>query len=794
MITLGSGELRRRWRTAVWTAVAVAVLVGAVLATIAGARRGATALDRYVDDVRVYDGMLFPSGQEQEATVAGLADRPEIVAVEPFTLYTVVPEDEPPTVFTPFMADPGGAFGADYFRWPLVAGRRADPDAPLEVVLGEGLAARYGVGVGDQLHAVSFAKSQEEALQAQLFEFPEPEGPALTFDVVGIAREIFDLAGRPDDTRFVFLTPAFDRAYADRIAVFVRGAAVDIAGGVADGDLGALFGDIELDRSVGGDDVARKIEPPLDAIAVGLFALAAAMTVAGTVVLFQAARRMAVGAADLDGVLEALGATRWGRRVVLVAPMAAGVVAGCAGGIGLAVLASTRFPYGLGGRVEPSPGIDVDVLVLAGGGAAAVMLLVGLTVLAAVPPLLGAEGGAGVAGPKAQPLDLPVPATVGLMMARGRGVRGGRALARSATVAVAVGTGGVLAATVFGGALGRATTDPAIYGWGVSGILTGSESSNIPAGTIDEAALADDDRLAAAATVFFGVETFIDGVPIRSLVVDDLRGHARSVVVHGREPTADDEIALGGQSLADLGLSIGDVAEVRMLPGTRPVPLRVVGQVLFPIPDDAESNAGGALVTAGAARAAGFDEDCSAFDVACSRNYFVDAVDGAEVTDVAAAHLDPDGIAELVLPRPPTEAQLLDAVRGMPGLLAGFLAAAGLLGLVHALSVSVRRRSPELRTLRAVGLTRRQIRGCIAVLAGGHGVAGTVVGLLTGVVVGRVAWGVVADSLHLPVSVPLPLLAVVLASGGALLGCQCVGGLAARASAFDRPANDRDVR
>ena len=104
-------------------------------------------------------------------------------------------------------------------RARVVRGRHTDPSAPLEVEIGENLAADLDLDVGDQLEFVSFTPQQLADPNIGNEEF-NPAGPAVALDVVGIVRRPLDLGSRGAAGGVVVPTPAFVRDYRDRIGSY----------------------------------------------------------------------------------------------------------------------------------------------------------------------------------------------------------------------------------------------------------------------------------------------------------------------------------------------------------------------------------------------------------------------------------------------------------------------------------------------------------------------------------------------------------------------------------------------
>ncbi|GIH71519.1 ABC transporter permease [Sphaerimonospora thailandensis] len=113
----------------------------------------------------------------------------------------------------------------------------------------------------------------------------------------------------------------------------------------------------------------------------------------------------------------------------------------------------------------------------------------------------------------------------------------------------------------------------------------------------------------------------------------------------------------------------------------------------------------------------------------------------------------------------------VDQLLGLVNALLGLAVLIALLGVVNTLALSVLERTRELGLLRAVGMTRRQVRACIrweAVLVAAIGsVLGTVLGLLIGMAAARALAGEGITVLQVPIAQPL-VYAVVGAAAGIL--------------------------
>jgi predicted lysophospholipase L1 biosynthesis ABC-type transport system permease subunit len=111
------------------------------------------------------------------------------------------------------------------------------------------------------------------------------------------------------------------------------------------------------------------------------------------------------------------------------------------------------------------------------------------------------------------------------------------------------------------------------------------------------------------------------------------------------------------------------------------------------------------------------------------------------------------------VPEPSTVDNLRQA-GAVPLVLAGFLALLGGGGLAHAVVVSLRARRRDLSVVRSLGLGARAARGSLRWAAVMLALAGAVVGVPLGLLLGRAVWDTTADSLGVVHEHALPLVAV----------------------------------
>src|SRR4051812_37828794 len=158
---IAARALRRDWRGMVVAIVLVGLVGAFVLSTLAGARRSSTAFDRFRRESRAADVELaldsVPPAQmrefERSPGVAGVG----VLRADGVFLPSV-PE------LLAIGATVDGRVGTLVDRGRLIAGRAADPSRADEVAVGEALAARLHVKVGDTIGFVSYTPRQVAAI------------------------------------------------------------------------------------------------------------------------------------------------------------------------------------------------------------------------------------------------------------------------------------------------------------------------------------------------------------------------------------------------------------------------------------------------------------------------------------------------------------------------------------------------------------------------------------------------------------------------------------------------------
>lgn len=776
----------------------VGVVGAIVLASAAGAQRSSSALRRFVAYSRSSDAEV----DLDSPTPAELRDFGRLHEVADFALlhvYALVPHGLPNLKNA---ATVDGRLGTVVDRARVVRGRAANPDARDEIMIGEALSAQLHLGIGDHLDADSTTPAQL-ALVFHNKRPGAPAGPPIRLRIVGVYRRPLDLGDLAASGGVVIETPAFDRAYARRVALFATVLRVRTRRGAADipsvtAAARAIFGK-QFSGIVGVSAEAHGGQDAINVLTLALRIFAGIAALAGAVAIAIVLSRD-VSQAEIDQpTLAALGLTRrqclaaLGLRVLLI------VVGGAVVSIVAAIAASPLFPIGIARRAEPSPGFRVDWLVLGLGAVALVAFVAVVGYLAAVKTTRSASRPAVSRAPHAARTLAGLVAKSGLRPTVSNGLRmalepGHDATAvpvRSAFLGAVFGVVGVTAALVFASSLGHLDTSPRLYGW--------TWDFKAPDDTLASACGPADYKLgeapgvAAVAAVCYQTGVPINGRPTTGWGFTPIHGSIQPEIVTGRAPSARSDVALGAATMRALGKTIGDTVEVRGPKVTENY--RIVGQVVLPPLQSGEIQP---LADGAAFTGEGFAPITDRYN---HTRYLVgkfaagvdrgaveqrlDAMPQFRARSQTGAFVPEQGLSG---PTRPPEVERLRGIGWFPPLLAALLAILGLVAVGHALVTTAHRRRFELALLKTFGFERRQVRATLAWQATTLAAVGLLFGVPIGILVGNLVWTGVAGSLGIASEVVLPVIAL-------LLGAPCVIGLVnavafvpARAAARTWPA------
>lgn len=766
-------DLRNRVRSLVVLGLLVAMTTGVVLTATAGARRGATAIDRLLDQTLPATVAALPNeaGFDWEAVAA----LPNVEAIGRFPL-------------APYEVE-GLSEGADFAygdrtmidieRPVVLEGRLFDPDRDDEAVVTAGFEGVTGKGVGDTVTIRLLTPEQVDESYESEVEAPAAEGPEIETTIVGVVRSAWFSDSPEEPGRLIPSNGLFAQHTANFVGnteIVHINALIRLDGGAAAvpafrEDLAELTGrrDIEF------FDLASEASHVRDVAefeANALLAFAAAALIAALFLVGQSVVRF-VSAATQD--LHSLAAVGMAPRHVRTAAAAGPTVAAIGGvvlGVAGAYAASSRFPVGTVAAFEPSPGRHADLTVVLIGLALIPLLVAGGAIVAtrSAARALGVNGrtrSSAVAGLVAR-AGAPIPLTIGTSFALDRG-RGAQAVpVLPAMLGSIVGVLGVVGALTFAEGVDDAVAHPERFGQ-VSELqlfLGFNGEDFVPSEEVLPVVAGDRDVVAVNDTRQGVLES--GRVDLPAFVLDPVGDPLPIVVLEGRLPTGAGEVTLSTDSAEDIGAAVGDRIE---LAGSRASGTYEVSGIAFVVEGSHNSYDMGAWILP-----ATYDDLIDGFkfhtaEVAIRRGADPEVVAtrvGAGLAD--ALGFPPEAAGEFVNVRtPPSRLGELRQVRRLPVLLAGFLALLAIAAVGHALATAVRRRRHDLAVLRAVGVTRWQNRATVLVHGTVLALIGVTFGVPIGFAVGRSLWRSVADNTPLDYVPPVAVWVLVLIAPVALL-------------------------
>ena len=766
----------RASRRAAWRQTLIVVLVcgilGAVsLAALAGARRTESAYGRYLASINASTvSVNIPQGGTALiAKVSALHGIRSSAAWLGLDGNPVVHGHVDDSFLTDALA---GSLNGEYITQDtatVLKGRLPHPDAAHEIALTAGVAKLFGVGVGGR---VTYQYEDAEVEQ------PVIDGYA-TYRVVGIVEQPPVLVDQFDQTQGAVLP----QAAAEAAARFKDTVAFSWVGmRLTNGDAGipALQSQLaHLAAQLGGgihfairrlDTVHGQVQQAIEPQAVALGVFGGLVALAMLALVGQGLSELLHRSAPQLEVLEALGMTRVERA--LAAGIAAGVaiVAGMVLAVGGAVALSPLAPVGPVRQFDPTRGVSFDSTVLWGGGLVVTMLLLALAAWLAWralrPVRHDVDAHTSAVGHAVVAAGLPTTAAFGIRFALqptpGRRRGGVWANLVGAIVAVTA----VITAVVFGASLNGVVSHPVRYGWNWNVLIQSQGGYGDWYGF-------NMDKLMAAQPGVRGWSSFgFTQLPIegRSIPVLGLTTHGVGVeppTASGRPLDGPNQIELGAITLRQLGKHVGDSVEVGT--GATKRRLRIVGIVTLPsigvsLADHVSLGRGAMLPEHTLLSIENFfvGKQSQAAYTALPSTLAVDLRPGASAHPIVRRILEvepddtPGGMYQI---HPVLAATLVnDAQMGdQPLTLAVVLAAAMVLSIWATVQASTRRRRRDLAMMKALGMTRRQVRAIVLWQSSTILVIAAVVGLVLGWVVGRLVWSAFASSIGVVPITVLPL-------------------------------------
>jgi hypothetical protein len=820
-------DVRRRWPALLSLALLLGLIGGVVLTAAAGARRTDSAYPRLLQWANATQLEIAPEGTGFNGYYTALARLPHIAAMATAQLYTAVlsPRDQTDVNVG---SSPDGAAGVSVDRVKVLAGRLYNTKAPGQAMVDQRLASLEHLAPGGtlRLYAVpSTPAGKPEYNQAVTLTYRVtaivmfdneivPTGSSATMPTALIswpvaAPAVASSLSDGDEASIRLQPGASQTAFISAAAALAK----RYAGTSKHPGTGGNIITINLSDQINATE--RAIRP--EAIALAVFAGLAGL-IALAVIGQLLARQLALDAAEFP-ILRALGVNRAALVTLSMARLAIVTVTGAIVAVAVAVAASPLMPIGPARLAEPDPGVEVNLAILGAGFAAIALLPLAVLLPPAWRAARQAQSPLGVAEPVARQAR---PSRIAAALTRAGSVTGGAGVAmafepghgrtavpvRSALAGSVIAVAALAAAAVFGASLVGLVSTPHDYGqnW--------VQEVDLNFGSTPLAQIAQGVTTIPGVTGYaagnYGQLT-INGQIVPAIGLDQVRGSGYLTVLAGRAPAAQDEIALGAQTLRAIDARLGQTIHVTinqdLTGGPGPAHLmRIVGVAVLPAFSRGTftpTGLGTGAVLPAAVLSRGVLTQSVTANLGCTPsatcyNFFLLRYrPGADLTGDAAkitAALQQSGcpvgscIVPAVADQRPGDIKNYASIRDTPLALAVALAVLAIGTLAHVLLTGVRRRRRDLALLKTLGFTRRQVLGTVAWEASAFAAVALLVGLPVGVVAGRWAWAVFANAAGVSTAATVPLATVLLAIPATLLAANLIAAAPGWEAARLRPA------
>ena len=790
-------ELRRRWRSLAVLMLLVAIAGTTVMGALAGARRGASALSRL-------EARTLPATVDVLANTTGfdwakIRALPEVAALTTFVVdygYTVDGRPAGPDAFPPADADTMRTI-----EKPVIyQGRLFDPTLDDEAVVTRQFVAQHHKGVGATV-LLDLPSPKQLAAQVDPTSGVRLLGPRIRVRIVGVVGSTW-FSDQPGQSGQIVLSPGVVARHpantvgnqADPSDINFVNALIRLHGG--ESAIPQLRADIT--RVTGRSDIdvgdipqqVRTLQHQIAFEARFLVAFAAAAFVAALFLIGQAIARYAGASMAELQTMRALGMTPVQAVITASAgPAISGSIGALLSGFG-AFVVSHWTPIGSAALFEPSPGLQIDWVVV-GFGVAAVVVLVAAGAACAAWRALTASRREVAARRSTLAMavaraGLPIPVVVGSRFALESG-RGRSAVpVRPALVGAVAGVLGILAAFTFAHGVSDASSKPERFGqtFQLDSYIGLNGQDFLPASGLLAAVSANKDvnGILDTRTAVASGPHGVGDVALYSYG----GGHKplQVVVTGGRMPQAADEVLLAPRTLRELKTRIG--ARVRLTGNEHAAGYRVTGTGF--VPEGSHNGyADGGWVTQ-----QGYDAIFKGFKfhlVLVALRPQARTPGAATTFGRDLARINPVYKDAFETAQQPAEVAQLKEVQALPILLGCFLAVLAVGAVGHALATAVRRRSRELAVLRALGMTQWQCRWVVLTQATVVAAIGLIFGVPLGLAVGRTVWRAVADYTPIQYVPPMAVWVLILVVPSALLIASALAAWPGQRAARLRVAN-----
>ena len=750
-VTFVAHSQRRSRRAALVGLAAFIGVTGALsLSLIAGARRSSSVVDLFIGAAPKYDATVVSSNLTQ----ADIQALPGVERADPSGYVATNVVDARGEVIS---GVDGGTMDFTAPKDPtlrVLAGAMPDGKNPLEVVVNDLFANYLHTKVGDRVRVRMYGLDQSDSVSQGVYT---PTGPIYEVTITAEVRPPIEIAadearrtGTQKGHNLAMLFSSgfweqhhsefleFGQQYFLVLADGIRGVpAVSAAlAAVSDPQTGA-GGELAPDERF---SHRASFATPVDLETTALLALGIGLAIAALAtlaLLLRAEQRIY----ERDTMrLSSMGLTSGQLNMVAAARTLPASLVGGAVAVAGAFALSSRFPIGVGRRLELDQGLQFNVTVLLLGALVSVCSVATLSVLLSrprrrqrfvpttnhsVPGWLRRTG---------VPNEVALGAHLAFEGAHGR--RSGLT-----TQGIAGGVTALMVAATFGiwlGGVDRLYESSARHGWPWDVAIGNTNFALSPSET---ARLAADRRLAEQTPAKFGQATL--GGRSTELFAFDSAGNAPPMIVDGRLPVAANEVAIGTILARQLGVRIGDKVTMSLADSefltepakaTPDTAMTMVGTALAPVFGDSDVGVA-SVVTLDAIRAAGGDAD--------PRLVMARLVgsDHSAMLDQLNKDYTEDKIIDII----PARIANMHRVRSVPLLGVGLAVSLAMMILAYVIVAGVRSHRRELAVLRAMGLDTKQLRTSVLWKGALTNLIMLAIGLPLGLVAGIQLWRRVAS-------------------------------------------------
>ena len=182
-------DLRQRWRSWVVLGLLAGATVGLAMAGVAGARRTANAVPRFIAASPNFDAAILPNDPSFDAAQRkAVAALPEVKETYPFWVPFAVDTLQPKAIGGTLL--PTTPAGNRLMAGVILEGRPPDPTKVDEVVIDQNLSRKYGLKIGS---TIVVGQSVPKDFRAQIPPALLPKGDldfSAPLRVVGISKSI----------------------------------------------------------------------------------------------------------------------------------------------------------------------------------------------------------------------------------------------------------------------------------------------------------------------------------------------------------------------------------------------------------------------------------------------------------------------------------------------------------------------------------------------------------------------------------------------------------------------------